>query len=88
MSHMALCVLFGSSKKILGFFYKQRRRLRLGILNVFTNIRSTEELLVGGRPFGGRGPSVEDDLRWKRTFGGRQPSVEEDLWWKMTFNGR
>ena len=24
--------------------------------------------------YGGRQPSMEDDLRWKTTFGGRQPS--------------
>ena len=38
--------------------------------------------------FGGRRPSVEDDLQWKITFGGRQPSAEDDFWWKATFVGR
>ena len=37
---------------------------------------------------GGRGPMVEDDLRWKTTFDGRQPSVEHILWWKTTFGGK
>ena len=27
--------------------------------------------------FGGRRPSMEDNLQWKTTFGGRQTSVEE-----------
>ena len=38
--------------------------------------------------FGGRQPSVEDDLQWKKTFGGRQPLMEDNLWWKMTFGER
>ena len=50
----------------------QGRSLRFGMVTVFTNIRST---------FGGRRPSVEDDLRWKTTF------LEDDLWWK-TNSGR
>ena len=37
---------------------------------------------------GGRGPLVEDDLRWKTTFGGRRPTVEDDLQWTTTFGGR
>ena len=38
--------------------------------------------------FGGRGPSVEDELWWKMTYAGRQPSVEDDLLWKtaLTIN--
>ena len=38
--------------------------------------------------FGGRRPSVEDNLWWRMTFGERRPSVEDDLWWKTTFGGR
>ena len=37
--------------------------------------------------FGGRGPSVEDDLWWKMTFSARRPSVEDDLQWEATFGG-
>ena len=36
--------------------------------------------------FGGRRPSVEDDLWWKTTVGGRHPLVADTLWWKMTFS--
>ena len=43
---------------------------------------------LGKTTFGGRQPSVEDNLRWKIIFGGRRPSVEDDLRWKMTFGGR
>ena len=44
--------------------------------------------------FGGRLPSVEDNLWWKTTFGGRQPFMEDnlfmedDLWGKTIFGGR
>ena len=38
--------------------------------------------------FGGRRPSVGDDIWWKITFCERQPSVEDDLWWKTTFGWR
>ena len=53
----------------------------------------------GKATFGGRQPSMEDDLLWKTTFGGRQPLMEDNLlrkttfgerqpWWKTTFSGR
>ena len=38
--------------------------------------------------FGGRQPSMEDDLWWKTTFGGKQPLMENNLQGKMTFGGR
>ena len=38
--------------------------------------------------FGGRQPSVEDNLRWKTTFGGRQPLVEDSHQGKTPFGGR
>ena len=28
--------------------------------------------------YDGRGPSMEDNLRWKTTFNGRRPSMEDD----------
>ena len=37
--------------------------------------------------FGGRQPSVENDLWWKTTFGGT-PSVEDNIQLKMTFGER
>ena len=38
--------------------------------------------------FGGRQPSMEDDLWWKMTFGERRPLVEDKLRLKTTFGGR
>ena len=37
--------------------------------------------------FGGRQPSVKDDLWWKVTFVERPPWLEDSLPWKMTFGG-
>ena len=60
------------------------------MLTILTNIGSTKVLCLAEDGFwwGGRGPSVEDDLQRKTTFSGRQPSVEDNLWWKTTFGGR
>ena len=38
--------------------------------------------------FGGRRPSLEDDLWWRMIFGGRRPLVEDNLWWKTTLGER
>ena len=39
----------------------------------------------GGTTFGGRRPSVEDELWWKTPCCGRRPLVEDNLRWKTTF---
>ena len=48
------------------------RRLRFGMLTDLTNVRSTKALWKRWKTtFGGRRPTVEDDLHWKTTFNGK-----------------
>ena len=54
------------------------RRLRFGMLTDPTNVRSTKVLWKMWRTtFGGRRPSVEDDLHWKTTFCGKMTFGEK-----------
>ena len=61
-------------------------RIKLNVvrLNQINQIKSNQWKTT----FGGRQPSVEDDLWWKTTFGERPPSGKDNLRWKATFGGR
>ena len=40
------------------------------------------------QPSHGKGPFMEDDLRWKTAVNRRQTLMEHNFWWKIPFNGR
>ena len=71
------CILHNTeNKRDIKHKHKRTRETRGNLEQSFAR-----ELLGNGlkTTFGGRGPSVEEDLLWKTTFGGRRPSVEDDL---------
>ena len=65
--------------------YKILMKMRFGKLTALTNIRCYGRWKT---TFGGRRPSLEDNLRWKMTFGGRRLLLEDNLRWKTTYCGR